>query len=121
MVNALTFFHKEVYVWAVTYFCEDLETWLTFFDSFVDEDGLSIKHLVWKLVAGGCCGVMTEDNSFISFVNLSFSKDFYKKRRAINQEYSWKSTDTVPYVRRDCLDWGNYHNILLFALKILGS
>jgi hypothetical protein len=64
---------------------------------------------------------MTQNDSFISFVNLSFSQNFDQKRGTINQKDSWKLRNSIPNVTGNGLYGRNNNDILLLALKIFGS
>lgn len=67
---------QKVNVRAVRHLSEDFQIWIALLNRLVNENRLSIQHLVsdFRTRAGG--RIVTEDDSFISLVDLSLSEYF---------------------------------------------
>lgn len=68
---------QKVNIAAKAHFREDLQLLITFLDGFVNENTLSVQHLVVYLWIS-VWWVMPQDNCFVSFVDLSPSQNFYE-------------------------------------------
>ena len=121
LVRSVAIFLQIVDVCGITKFSQNLKIRLAFFDRLINENGLSIKHFLFQFCARIGSGVMAQNNSLISLVNLRFSKHFNQKWRPVYQEYSWELRNSVPNVGWDCLNRCYDNNILLLALEILSS
>ena len=63
---------------------QDLQIGVALLDCFVDEDALGIQHFVVDLLADVCSRVMTQNYSFVGFLDLSFPEHLKQKWGSID-------------------------------------
>jgi len=112
---------QEIDVRRVSHLRHNLEVRFALLDSFVDENSLSIKHLIFKLRRSIRRRVMAPDNSLISFMNLGFPQHLHKQREPVDDKDSGEPGDRVPDITWDSLSRDNDHDILLLALQVFSS
>ena len=64
---------------------------------------------------------MSQNDSFICFMNLSFSQNLNKKRWPIDQEDPREPTNGIPYITWNSLNRNNDYNVLLLTLQVFSS
>ena len=67
---------QKVNIRAEAHFCENLNSWIAFLNSFVNKDTLGIKHFILQAMVIILSWIMSQNDSLVCLLNLSFSKDF---------------------------------------------
>lgn len=102
--------------------CKNLQSWVTPFDSLINENSLRIQHLIIHLLIWlSESRIKLQNDSLIRLVNVGTSQNFFIKRASINQIDVFESSYAFPQRSRNRFNCCNNYDVLQIVFQVACS